>query len=47
MKYLLITLTSCLILAVSWGSSSARDNAGGLRIVYTANTYGTVQPCPT
>ena len=47
MKHLFITITCCLILAVFCGNSPARTEAGGLRIVYTANTFGTVQPCPT
>ncbi|MCF8107480.1 MAG: hypothetical protein K9J81_00655 [Desulfohalobiaceae bacterium] len=37
----------CIILAVCSQSSAVSAASGGLKIIYTANTFGTVRPCPT
>lgn len=37
----------CIILAVCSQTSALSAGNSGLKIIYTANTFGTVRPCPT
>ena len=37
----------CIILAVCSQTSAVSAASGGLKIIYTANTFGTIRPCPT
>ncbi len=42
-----VIFSCCILLAFCSQTSAARAGSAGLKIIYTANTFGTIRPCPT